>query len=168
MEWLWHVDEDDEPIGRVERDDAHARAIRHRSGIVFLLDAQGRVYLVARAASKRIFPSRFDASASFHVAYGESYSTAARREAFEELGLDKPLIQIGKFQHDDPPEHQFVGVFVMEHADEPIVLDPSEGTGGAFYALTEATRIVRDEPCTPWLRDGLVVLVAHPRDRSNR
>ena len=163
VEWLWHVDDRDHAIGRVERDEAHDRGLRHRSGIVFLLDAEQRAYLVVRAASKRIFPGRYDTSASFHVGYPESYAAAAHREAFEELGLDKQLIEIGKFRHDDPPEHQFVGVFVMEHAGEPIVLDPSEAARGEFYRLEDAELIVRDEPCTPWLRDGIALLVAYVR-----
>jgi isopentenyldiphosphate isomerase len=161
VDWLWQVDEGDEPVGRVERGEAHDRGVLHRSGIVFLLDERRRVYLVERAASKSIFPSRYDSSASFHVEHGESYAGAARREAVEELGLDKPVIEIGKFRHDDPPEHQFVGVFAMAHAGEAIALDPSEAVSGAFYTLDDAARIVRDEACTPWQRDGLPWLVAY-------
>lgn len=163
MEWLWHVSEDDQPLGRVERADAHARAVRHRSGIVFLCDARGHIYLTVRATSKRIFPGRYDSSASFHVEHGESYEQAAQREAFEELGLGLPLREIGKFKHDDPPEHQFVAVFVMEHRGEAIELDASEASRGAFLAPSEVARIIRTEPCTPWLRDGFPLLSAHTR-----
>jgi isopentenyldiphosphate isomerase len=160
MEWLWHVDDDDKALGRVARDEAHARGVLHRSGIVFLIDGNERVYLVMRAATKRIFPSRYDSSASFHVEHGESYATAARREAREELGIDKAVTRVGKFRHDDPPEHQFVEVFTMAYAGEPIVLDPGEGASGAFVDRAEAARIVREAPCTPWLRDGLALLLA--------
>ena len=160
MEWLWHVDDDDRPLGRVERDRAHREAVRHRSGIVFLLDAAGGVFLTQRARTKSIFPARWDSSASFHVAFGESYEDAALREASEELGFARSLTQIGRFRHDDPPEHQFVGVFVMVHAGDAIRLDATEASGGAFHTLGEARRIVREEVCTPWLRDGLDILVA--------
>jgi isopentenyldiphosphate isomerase len=158
VEWLWHVSEDDQPLGRVERADAHARAVRHRSGVVFLVDARGHVYLTQRAASKQIFPGRYDTSASFHVAHGESYELAAQREALEELGLALPLRMLGTFKHDDPPEHQFVAVLAMAHDGEPIKLDPSEASRGAFYSPSEVARIIRTEPCTPWLRDGFALL----------
>jgi isopentenyldiphosphate isomerase len=154
MEWLWNVDKSDEPLGRIERDEAHAQAVRHRAGVVMLRDADGRVFLTRRAATKRIFPNTYDTSASFHVAHGESYEEAAGREALEELGLTNPLQALGKFFHDDPPEHQFVMVFMMEHRGEAIVLDPSEAGGGRFYSRAEAERIVTAEPCTPWLRDA--------------
>ena len=160
MEWLWHVSEDDQPLGRVERADAHARAVRHRSGIVFLCDARGHIYLTVRAASKSIFPGRYDSSASFHVAHGESYEQAAQREALEELGLAQPLRPVGKFKHDDPPEHQYVTVFAMQHRGEPIELDPSEASRGAFLAPSEVATIIRTQPCTPWLRDGFPLLLA--------
>jgi isopentenyldiphosphate isomerase len=166
MEWLWHVDDCDEPIGRVERSDAHARMLMHRAGIVFLLDAAERVYLTKRAASKRIFPDSYDSSASFHVAYGESYEEAAGREALEELGLQRPLIGLGKLQHRDPPENQWVAVFVMRYAGEVIALDPAEASSGAFYSLAEASRIIERHACTPWLRDGLPMLTAWVGSRA--
>jgi isopentenyldiphosphate isomerase len=154
-EWLWHVDDRDEPIGRVERDVAHAQGIRHRAGVVLLRDARGFVYVTRRAATKAIFPATYDTSASFHVSYGETYAAAAEREALEELGLSCGLRELGKFRHDDPPEHQFVGVFEMEHAGGSIRLDATEASGGAFHAPREVERIVREERCTPWLRDAL-------------
>ena len=150
--------EDDVPLGPVERSRAHAEQLRHRSGIVFLVDADANVYLTRRAAEKRIFPGCHDSSASFHVAYGESYAEAATREAAEELGLEAPLSFLGTFHHHDPPERQWVAVFLMKHAGGAIKLDPAEASGGRFMALAEAERIVREERCTPWLRDGLVFL----------
>lgn len=55
MEWLWQVDDHDQPVGPVPHDAAHAAAIRHRSGVVFLIDAAIRIYLTRRAATKSIF-----------------------------------------------------------------------------------------------------------------
>lgn len=155
MELLWHVDERDIPLGAVERSRAHVEGMRHRSGVVLLLDPVSRLYLTQRAATKAIFPARYDTSASFHVAWGESYLEAAQREAREELGLDLPLQYLGKFAHDDPPESQFVAVFTMHHDGRPIVLDPDEARAGGFYPDAELERIVRMERCTPWLAPAL-------------
>lgn len=166
IEWLWHVSDDDVPLGRIERTRAHAEQITHRSGIVFLLDTDANVYLTRRAATKRIFPACHDSSASFHVAYGESYAEAAAREAAEELGVTGPLQLLGRFCHHDPPEHQWVAVFVMTYEGGPIALDPTEASSGAFLALDEAARVARHEPCTPWLRDGLPLLLAHWSQRG--
>lgn len=166
MEWLWQVNDCDEPVGKVRRDVAHAQAIRHRSGVVFLVDAADRIYLTRRAATKAIFPDTYDTSASFHVAYGESYLEAAGRESLEELGIDKPVVWLGKFSHDDPPEHQFVAVFSMVYAGEPIVLDDLEADGGSFHSSAELGRIVQAERCTPWLRDSAGLLLESLRRRG--
>jgi isopentenyldiphosphate isomerase len=166
VEWLWHVSEGDEPIGRVERGKAHEKMAMHRAGIVFLVDKQNRVYVTRRAASKKIFPKCYDASSSFHVSYGEGYDEAARREAMEELGLSKPLTKIGKFSHYDVPESQFVAVFVMDYDGEKIRLDPKEASGGRFHQLEEVGRIVREELVTPWLRDGFLILDGWARSRG--
>jgi isopentenyl-diphosphate Delta-isomerase len=166
VEWLWLVDENDQPLGKVERAEAHQNLRTHRSGIVFLVDGRKRVYIAQRASTKSIFPGRYDSSASFHVAYEESYEQAAIRESVEELGLCGPLTEIGKFCHRDPPESQFVAVFVMEHLGERVTLDPDEASGGAFYTLAEAMRILREESCTPWLRDGLPIFAQWARWRS--
>lgn len=167
MEWFWHVSEGDEPIGRVERNKAHESMAMHRSGIIFLIDRQNRVYLTKRAASKKIFPKCYDVSVAFHVAYGESYEGAAKREANEELGLSKPLTKIGKFSHYDVPESQFVAVFVMDYAGEKIRLDPAETTSGKFYPLEDVGRIVREERVTPWLRDGFLILDGWAKSRGS-
>jgi 8-oxo-dGTP pyrophosphatase MutT (NUDIX family) len=99
--------------------------------------------------------------------FQESYEQAAQREAFEELGLTLPLRALGTFKHDDPPEHQFVAVFAMEHTGEPIKLDPTEASQGAFYSASEVARIIRTEPCTPWLRDGFALLDSAPGSRDD-
>ena len=56
----------------------------------------------------------------------------------------------------------------MRYAGELIALDPAEASSGAFYTLGDAARIAREQACTPWLRDGLPLLVAWlaSRDRE--
>jgi hypothetical protein len=46
----------------------------------------------------------------------------------------------------------------MDHDGEAIALDPAEASTGAFYSLMEVDRIVREQSCTPWLRDGFPIL----------
>jgi hypothetical protein len=54
---------------------------------------------------------------------------------------------------------------VMEYEGDRITLDPTEASSGEFYSLAEATRIVRAEACTPWLRDGIPLLAAWANSR---
>lgn len=152
-ELLYRVTPDDTVEGSVERDRAHADGALHRSGIVFLEQSEGRILIQHRSRSKRIFPDRYDASAAFHVTFGETYEQAAVRELKEETGVSAPVRFLGKFTHHDPPEHQIVAVFSAS-SDATIQVDPTESTGFEFRTKAEVDRIVREGRITPWLRDG--------------
>ncbi len=152
-ELLYRVAADDTVEGSVERDRAHADAVLHRSGIVFLRRSDGGILLQHRSPSKRIFPDRYDCSAAFHVTFGESYEEAAVRELREEAGVSASVHWLGKFTHHDPPEHQIVAVFLCE-SDSPIAIDTSESTGFEFRTKPAIDKIVREGRVTPWLRDG--------------
>lgn len=152
-ELLYHVTEDDEEVGSVERAVAHADGLLHRSGLVFLLRPDARILIQHRSPQKATFPAAYDASAAFHVTFGESYEEAAERELREETGVSAPLRFLGRFTHHDPPEHQIVAVF-LAWSNDPIRIDPSEATGYELLTRYEVDRLVREGPVTPWLRHG--------------
>jgi len=152
-ELLYQVTEEDEEVGPVERAVAHTHGLLHRSGLVFLLRPDARIVIQHRSPAKATFPDAYDASAAFHVTFGESYAEAAERELREEAGISAPLRCLGRFIHHDPPEHQVVAVFLGWSRD-PIRIDPSEATGYELLTRYEVDRRVRDGPVTPWLRDG--------------
>lgn len=81
------VDADDRVIGSAARSVVHATGLRHRSAHVLAVDASGRLFLQRRAFSKECSPGLWDTSAAGHLASGEDYVVAARRELEEELGV---------------------------------------------------------------------------------
>lgn len=153
MELLYRVSPDDQVEGSVERSRAHQEGILHRAGIVFLQRSDRSILIQHRSPSKSIFPDCYDASAAFHVTYGESYEQAAVRELQEEAGVSAKLTFLGKFRHRDPPEDQFVGVFTGS-SDALIRTDPSESTGYEFLTKEGIDTLVRSARVTPWLRSG--------------
>ena len=159
-EMLFHVNEADEVLGQIRRREAHRKELLHRSGMVFLVNSHGDILITMRSAAKETFPSRYDASVTFHVTYGETYAESAQRETMEEIGIDAPLTYLGKFRHYDPPEHQMVAVFLCTSDREPIV-DRGEFSSHHFYSRTEIDRIIRNATITPWLRDGWKVFLSH-------
>ena len=100
-----------------------------------------------------MFPSCYDASAAYHVTFGETYVEAGNRELKEETGISTELRYAGKFVHHDPPEHQFVAAFIGT-SDNPLRIDLSEASDAVFRSKQEVERIVASEKITPWLRDG--------------
>lgn len=157
---LYHVNEKDEVLGKISRDEAHSKGILHRTGIVFLMNSTDKVFITKRSSKKKTFPSCYDSSVSFHVTYGETYRDSAKRETEEEIKIKTPLKFLGKFIHNDPPEHQIVSVFLCKSGNKPII-DTEEFSEGKFYSVNEAEKIIRNEKITPWLRDGWKILIEY-------
>ena len=81
------VDEQDRVIGQRLRGEVYARRLRHRSTAIQVRDPEGRIFVHRRTPTKLIFPSMYDVVVGGVVGAGESYDTAALREAEEELGV---------------------------------------------------------------------------------
>ncbi|MFB6847710.1 NUDIX hydrolase [Streptomyces sp. NPDC056373] len=81
------VDENDRVVGQSPRGEAYALGLRHRCVFVIARDAEGRIFVHRRTATKLVFPSLHDMFVGGVVGAGESYDAAALREAEEELGV---------------------------------------------------------------------------------
>lgn len=83
------VDEQDRVIGRATRAEVHRNpGLIHRAVHVLVFRPDGRLLLQLRSKGKDVDPGLWDTSVGGHVDAGEDYLTAARRELFEELGIE--------------------------------------------------------------------------------
>jgi isopentenyldiphosphate isomerase len=131
------VDESDRVIGTVRRGQAHRDPrLIHRSVQVLVFDHRGRLFLQRRSPYKDLFAGYYCASASGHVAAGESYAATAGREVREELGVSPPLVDMGKIIVRSAPETEITMIFVA-HDDGPFQCHPTETDGGAFVTAAE-------------------------------
>lgn len=77
------VDAHDVPTGElITKSEAHTNSALHRVVAIYVFDDQNRLYIQDHKASGLL-----DHSVGGHVAAGESYAVAAKREGGEELGL---------------------------------------------------------------------------------
>ena len=131
------VNLDDQVIGQVRRGDAHRDpSLLHRSVQVLVFDADNRLLLQRRSQSKDLFPGYFCASASGHVASGETYESTAQRELREELGITAALTILDKTLIRTTPESEMTAVYLARSAG-PFHFHPTETDGGEFYTLPE-------------------------------
>ncbi|MFJ6216038.1 NUDIX hydrolase [Streptomyces sp. NPDC092296] len=81
------VDAHDRVVGTARRGEVYRRRLTHRCVFILCRDAEDRIFVHRRAPTKLFSPSMYDMFVGGVVGSGESYATAAVREAEEELGV---------------------------------------------------------------------------------
>ena len=86
----------------VLKSEAHKNGWFHATVHIWLFTSDKKILLQKRALTKKVFPGLWDISVAGHVGTGEEILTSAKREVFEEIGLElneKDLIKIGTRIH---------------------------------------------------------------------
>jgi len=88
-EMLDLVNEHDEVVGSIDRDEAYAQCLTNFRVInAFLRNDKGEIFIPRRQMHKRLFPGALDVSCGGHVSSGETYLEAFAKEVREELNLN--------------------------------------------------------------------------------
>ncbi|WP_395293325.1 NUDIX hydrolase [Kitasatospora hibisci] len=81
------VDEHDRVIGTALRGEVYRDGLTHRCVFVLVRDPAGRLFVHRRTGTKLFAPGAYDMFVGGVVGAGETYASAAVREAEEELGV---------------------------------------------------------------------------------
>tara|TARA_R110001592_G_scaffold28426_2_gene104406 strand:+ start:1139 stop:1684 length:546 start_codon:yes stop_codon:yes gene_type:complete len=84
------------------KSEAHKNGWFHATVHIWLFTSDEKILLQKRALTKKVFPGIWDISVAGHVGAGEKVLTSAKRELFEEIGLqleEKDLIKTGTRIH---------------------------------------------------------------------
>jgi isopentenyl-diphosphate delta-isomerase len=135
------VNEDDMPVGVMEKIEAHEKALLHRAFSVFIFDRRGRMLLQRRAAGKYHSPGLWTNACCSHPRPGEETEAAAIRRLREELGFTTPLRKLFAFtyrsEYDNGlTEFEFDHVFVGQY-DSRIIPDPAEVSDYCYRGMDE-------------------------------
>ncbi|GGY00587.1 NUDIX hydrolase [Streptomyces anandii] len=158
------VDEHDRVVGRSPRRAAYAEGLRHRCSFIEVRDAEGRVFVHRRTATKLAYPSLYDMFVGGVVGAGESYDDAALREAEEELGvsgLSRPEF-LFKFLYDDGAGRSWWSAVYQVRCELPVRPQAEEIDWHAFLTDEEVERRL---PEWDWTPDGLA---AYERLKAHR
>ncbi|MFG2967155.1 NUDIX hydrolase [Streptomyces sp. NPDC048288] len=148
------VDEHDQVIGQSPRGEAYARGLRHRCVFIQARDPAGRLFVHRRTATKLVFPSLYDMFVGGVVGAGESYDTAALREAEEELGvtgLPQPTFLFKFLYHNGTGQSWWCAVYEAL-CDLPVQPQVEEVAWHTFLTDEELTARLGD---WEWVPDGL-------------
>lgn len=161
MEIFDIIDENGNPTGQtVEREQAHAEGIPHRTSHVWLVrkrQGQTEILLQKRCDTKDSFPGCYDISSAGHIPAGVDFVPSAIRELKEELGIEAAgtdLIFCGNRRSSrdavfyGKPFHnrEYSRVFALWcDQDEPAFhLQEEEVSSVRWMALDEAISAVRE------------------------
>lgn len=150
------VNEMDEPIGTMEKMEAHRKALLHRAFSVFVFNHRGEMLLQQRALSKYHSGGLWTNACCSHPKPGEDTLAAAERRLQEEMGFGVPLEKIFHFTYKTEfenglTENEFDHVFAGYY-DEAIRPDKDEVQDYCFKTVDEIKESLISHPLkyTSW------------------
>lgn len=155
------VDSSDNPIGIMEKMEAHEKALLHRAFSVFIFNNHGQMLIHKRALEKYHSPGLWTNACCSHPRVGETLSEAAHRRLMEEMGFDCPLEKkfdfIYKARLDGGlTEHEFDHVLVGSFNGDPCP-NPAEVMDWKYINWEELNQDVLHNPqaYTTWFKIAL-------------
>jgi isopentenyl-diphosphate delta-isomerase len=148
----------DEPVGVMEKMEAHRRGLLHRAFSVFIFDRDGRMLLQQRAPQKYHGAYLWTNACCSHPMWNEPVEDAAQRRLQEELGFKTPLQKIFSFTYqatveNNLIEHEYDHVFAGEYEGK-IEVNREEVFDFAYHDLASLKLLVEENPerFTTWFR----------------
>lgn len=137
-EFLEIVDKEGRILSIAPRNIIHGNpSMLHRVVHVLVFNSKGELLLQKRAMNKDVAPGKWDTSVGGHVIPGEDIITAAKREAFEELGITlEKLNFLYTYIHSNQYESELVYTYWIIH-DGPFDFNKKEIEEVAFCRLED-------------------------------
>jgi isopentenyl-diphosphate delta-isomerase len=156
------VNEYDEPIGEMEKMEAHSAPHLHRAFSVFLFDEKNRLLLQQRALHKYHSGGLWTNTCCSHPYPNEEVAMAATRRLKEEMGIEATLEKAFHFTYQASFsnglfEHEFDHVFVGKIAQGTIEPNPDEVADYCFKTIDEIKQDMdmKSHKYTAWFKIAL-------------
>ncbi|KRX08997.1 NUDIX hydrolase domain protein [Pseudocohnilembus persalinus] len=124
-EIVYQVNEKDEEIGPVKRQEVRDKTLIHRCTFIFVKNSEDKFWVHKRTMQKAWCPGYYDLAFGGVVDYGEDYYTSAKRELKEEAGLETDITEQMKIYYEDSKSKSF-GMVYTTNSDGPLKLQESE------------------------------------------
>ena len=157
-EFVVLVDQDDQKLGLMEKQQAHVAGLLHRAFSVFVFNSNGELMIQQRAASKYHSPTLWTNTCCSHPRDNETYEQAAHRRLQEEMGFDCDLEFKFSFIYkahldNNLTEHELDHVFIGTFDEEP-QLNPDEVMAYRWVDLMDLKKDIEKNPqnYTAWFK----------------
>jgi isopentenyl-diphosphate delta-isomerase len=152
------VNENDEPIGSMEKLEAHQKGLLHRAFSIFLFNNDGHLLLQQRASGKYHSPSLWTNTCCSHQREGESNIEAGNRRLGEEMGIETKLNEAFSFTYkadmkNGLTEHEYDHVLFGTVNDDPKP-NPKEVQAWAYIPMNVIEQDIETNPerYTAWFK----------------
>jgi isopentenyl-diphosphate delta-isomerase len=152
------VDENDVPIGTIDKMEAHRQGVLHRAFSIFLLNDNNELLLQQRAYSKYHSGGLWTNTCCSHPMPNEGTGEAAKRRLEEELGVAATLQHIFSFTYkadvgDGLTEHEFDHVYIGKHNGN-CTPNPEEVQAYKYLSLDKVAEWIQQKPeqFTEWMK----------------
>ncbi len=144
------VNGQDEPVGTIEKMEAHKKGLLHRAFSVFIFNRKGELLLQQRALRKYHSGGLWTNSCCSHPQPGEETIIAAQRRLQEEMGFTTPLEKLFEFTYradfdNGMTENEYDHVFAGEY-DGKVVPDKDEVMDYCFKRLEDVRHSLQEHP----------------------
>ena len=152
------VNELDEPIGTMEKIEAHKKAVLHRAFSVFILNKNNEIMLQQRAHHKYHSPLLWTNTCCSHQREGETNIEAGTRRLREEMGFEANLKELFHFIYKAPfdnglTEHELDHVMIGYFDKEPeINIEEVESWKWKKIEAIKEDMIAKPEIYTIWFK----------------
>jgi isopentenyl-diphosphate delta-isomerase len=156
MEYVVLVDEQDNAIGTMEKQQAHVEGVLHRAFSIFIFNSDKKLLLQKRASSKYHCGGMWTNTCCSHPRETENTLDAANRRLQEEMGMQCELKPIFSFVYkaefeNGLTEHEFDHVFFGQ-SDQTPELNLEEVEDFRYIGLEELQTEIKEarQNFTPW------------------
>ncbi len=172
VEYVILVNNDDEPLGTMEKMEAHEQAELHRAFSVFIFNTKGELLLQQRAGHKYHSPLLWTNTVCSHPRQGEKTAAAAHRRIVEEMGFDCEFNEVFSFVYKADvgqglTEHEFDHVFIGVSDEIPLPY-PDEVENWKYINLEDLEIDVEEngDQYTVWFKIALAEVLEYFRLRG--
>lgn len=158
MEYVILVNERDEVIGEMEKQEAHVKGLLHRAFSIFIFNRKNELLIQQRAGIKYHSPLKWTNTCCSHPRKEETYLEAAHRRLKEELGFDCELSEKFYFIYKAEvgsglTEHEFDHIFIGTY-DGKIHINPQEVQTVRWISIGNLKTEIKNSPenFTEWFK----------------
>ena len=152
------VNEKDEQIGLMPKQEAHEKALLHRAFSVFVFNEANELMLQQRAHEKYHSPGLWTNTCCSHQRDGEGTLEAGKRRLFEEMGFTTDLTETTSFIYRAPfdnglTEYEYDHVLVGNFNENPSI-NKEEVVSWKWMHLEDIKEDIKNNPqiYTAWFK----------------